>query len=240
MVQRRKKRKYVRTNRKPRYSARRVSRKIQVRRQKAALAAVIMILLLAVIFVVISRKAPLQENQEEEYYINADCEAYRPQVEETAARYGMSSYVDLLMALMMQESSGQGNDVMQSSEGKYNTKYPQKPNGITDPEYSIECGVQELKYALELTKCQGADDRKGIEYALQAYNFGADAYVSLVEEKQEDGWSVETAEEFAKMASGGKKRSQDDPYYEAAGPWDYGDQYYPEHVLRYYQVFQEN
>ena len=40
-------------------------------------------------------------------------------------------------------------DVMQAAEGGFNTRYPHVPNGITDPEYSIECGVQELKYALD-------------------------------------------------------------------------------------------
>ena len=31
----------------------------------------------------------------------------------------------------------------------FNTKYPKQPNGITDPEYSISCGVQEIKSCLE-------------------------------------------------------------------------------------------
>lgn len=234
-------RKNRRKGKRRRTSSRKQSRKAQVRRQKRILALVFCaVLFAAAVWIVrsLAGENRIQERGEaaEEYYINEDCKAYRPQVEEAAARYEMSSYVDLIMALMMQESSGQGKDVMQSSEGKFNTKYPQKPNGITDPQYSIECGVQELKYALELTGCRGPEDINGIKYALQAYNFGADSYVSFVKEKQEDGWSVETAEEFAKMASGGKRRSEEDPYYEAAGPWDYGDQYYPEHVLRYYRL----
>ncbi len=47
--------------------------------------------------------------------------SYRSKVEPEAANYDMSDYVDLILALMMQESSGQGTDVMQSSEGAYNT-----------------------------------------------------------------------------------------------------------------------
>ena len=39
---------------------------------------------------------------------------------------------------------------------------------------------------------------------------------------------------FAEIASGETERSKEDPLYDTAGPWDYGDQYYPEHVLRYY------
>ena len=54
--------------------------------------------------------------------VNAACESYRPDVKEAAAEYGMSDYVDLILALMMQESSGNGPDVLQSSEGAYNTR----------------------------------------------------------------------------------------------------------------------
>ena len=39
-------------------------------------------------------------------------------------------------------------------------------NGIPDPEYSIECGVQELKRALELAGCQGPTDMEHIKLAL--------------------------------------------------------------------------
>ena len=39
---------------------------------------------------------------------------------------------------------------MQASECSYNTKYPKSPNGITDPEYSIDVGIQYLKECLEL------------------------------------------------------------------------------------------
>ena len=85
----------------------------------------------------------------------------------------MSNYVDLILAVMMQESSGQGTDPMQSSEGAYNTQYPQEPNGITDSSYSITCGIQELKYALEKAGCTGPSDLTHIRLALQAYNFGA-------------------------------------------------------------------
>ena len=53
--------------------------------------------------------------------------------------------MELIKAIMMQESGGRGLDPMQCSEGSFNTKYPKQPNGITDPEYSISCGVQEIK-----------------------------------------------------------------------------------------------
>lgn len=168
-------------------------------------------------------------------HINDACESFRTDVERISANYGMADYVDLILALMMQESSGVGPDVMQSSEGAFNTQYPQTPNGITDTEYSIECGIQELKYAMDKAGVQSPSDLKNIRLALQAYNFGADAYFSYMEEHHETSWSQESAEAFARMASGGKERAEDDPFRDPAGPWDYGDQRYPEHVLQYYQ-----
>lgn len=151
-------------------------RQAQVRRQKiflAALPAVLLLLFLAV-FLSTRRKAPLKT-------INSACEAYRADVEAAAAQYGMSGYVDLILALMMQESSGNGPDVLQSSEGAYNTKYPQEPGGITDVDYSISSGIQELKYAMDKAGVQSPTDMERIKLALQAYNFGADVYFSYME-----------------------------------------------------------
>ncbi len=130
-------------------------------------------LVLGCIFLRLSRFSGKQTNT---YQINASCEAYRDEVTTEATQYGMSDYVDLILAVMMQESSGQGTDPMQSSEGAYNTQYPQQPNGITDPSYSISCGIQELKYALDKSGCTGPADLPHIRLALQAYNFGTDSY----------------------------------------------------------------
>ncbi len=205
-------------------------RQKQVRRQKlflAVLAASFLIGLIIVSFFT-GKKQP------ERLTINSACEAYRTTVENTASLYGMSEYTDLILALMMQESSGRGPDVLQSSEGAYNKKYPQVPNGIQDADYSIECGIQELKYAMDKAGVTSPTDMGNIRLALQGYNFGADPYFSYLEKNGISSWSEKTAEAFAQMASGNTPRSEDDPFYKTAGPWNYGDQRYPEHVLRYY------
>ena len=44
--------------------------------------------------------------------VNSACENYRPDVEQIAAEYDMSDYTDLILALMMQESSGHGADAI--------------------------------------------------------------------------------------------------------------------------------
>ena len=74
--------------------------------------------------------------------VSAEVEAYTPLIQKYAKQYGIPEYVELIKAVMMQESGGKGSDPMQAAEGSFNEKYPHEPNGIKDPEYSIECGVQ--------------------------------------------------------------------------------------------------
>ena len=150
--------------------------------------------------------------------------SYRPAVERIAAKYGMSEYVELILAVMMQESGGRGLDVMQAAEGSFNTKYPHKPNGITDPEYSIECGIQELKYALEMAGCTGPTDLDRIKLALQAYNYGS-GYIDWAMER-DGGYTKENAIAYSDMMCARPN-----------WPYDrYGDKEYVDHVLRYYQI----
>ena len=211
---------------------RRFLREKQVFRQKLLLA--LLPLCFLAVLLLISAVFRAGRSSREQMTVNAACESYRPQVEEAAAKYGMSDYVDLILALMMQESSGNGPDVMQSSEGAYNTRYPQVPNGITDSAYSIECGIQELKYSMEKAGVKSPADTGRIKLALQGYNFGADVYFSYLSEHGITSWSEKSSEAFAEIASGHTPRAKSDPLYSTAGPWDYGDQNYPEHVLRYY------
>ena len=96
-----------------------------------------------------------------------------PYVFACACEHGLEEYTGLIKALIMQESAGRGTDPMQASECIYNTEYPNTPGGITDPEYSINVGIQYFKDCLELANAQGPDDLDGISLALQGYNFGS-------------------------------------------------------------------
>lgn len=150
--------------------------------------------------------------------------AYRPAVERLAARYGMGQYVELILAVMMQESGGLVPDVMQAAEGAFNIRYPHVPNGITDPEYSIECGIQELQYALNKAGCTGLTDLDRIKLALQGYNFGS-GYIDWAMER-DGGYTKENAIAFSDMMC-------------ARPGWNYsvyGDKEYVDHVLRYYSI----
>ena len=75
---------------------------------------------------------------------------YEPLIQQYAKEYGIESYVPVIEALMQQESSGLGADVMQCSECYYNTEYDQTPGSIQDPEYSIKTGIHYFADCLEL------------------------------------------------------------------------------------------
>ena len=152
--------------------------------------------------------------------VSAEVEAYEPLIQKYAKQYGIPEYVELIKAVMMQESGGRGLDPMQAAEGSFNTRYPHEPNGIQDPEYSIECGVQELKAALISAEVENPIDMEHIKLALQGYNFG-NGYISWAKTNY-GGYSYANAVEFSTTQA-------------ARLGWDsYGDTQYPAHVLRYY------
>ena len=152
--------------------------------------------------------------------VSAEVEAYEPIIQKYAKEYGIPEYVELIKAVMMQESGGRGLDPMQAAEGSFNTRYPHEPNGIKDPEYSIQCGVQELKAALTSAEVESPIDMEHIKLALQGYNFG-NGYISWAKAKY-GGYSYANAVEFSTQQA------------QRLG-WDsYGDTQYPAHVLRYY------
>jgi len=62
--------------------------------------------------------------------VSAEVEAYEPLIQKYAKQYGIPEYVELIKAVMMQESGGRGLDPMQAAEGSFNTRYPHEPNGI--------------------------------------------------------------------------------------------------------------
>ena len=152
--------------------------------------------------------------------VSAEVEAYEPLIQKYAKQYDIPEYVELIKAVMMQESGGRGLDPMQAAEGSFNTRYPHEPNGIQDPEYSIECGVQELKAALISAEVENPIDMEHIKLALQGYNFG-NGYISWAKTNY-GGYSYANAVEFSTMQA-------------ARLGWDsYGDPQYTAHVLRYY------
>lgn len=154
--------------------------------------------------------------------VSAEVEAYRPLIRLYAAQHGIPEYEDLIAAVMMQESGGQGNDPMQCSECGFNTRYPHCPNGITDPEYSIDVGIQNLADCLQLSNVESPIDLDRISLALQGYNYGS-GYISWALANY-GGYSELNAIEFSDMMAA------------RSGSSGYGDKAYVSHVLRYYPI----
>ena len=163
-----------------------------------------------------------QDESTETLPLSAEVEAYEPVIRKYAKQYGIPDYVLLIQAVMMQESGGRGSDPMQASECGYNTQYPRTPGGITDPEYSISVGIQNLADCLQTAGAESPIDLDHIQLALQGYNFGS-GYITWALQKYGE-YSRANAIEFSlKMA-------------EQMGWNSYGDKQYVPHVLRYYPI----
>ena len=128
--------------------------------------------------------------------------------------------MELIKAVMMQESGGRGNDPMQASECPYNTEYANTSGGITDPEYSINVGIQYLASCLAEAEVESPIDMEHIKLAIQGYNYG-NGYITWAKENY-GGYSVTNASDFSDMMAA------------QLGWSSYGDKQYVAHVLRYY------
>lgn len=151
--------------------------------------------------------------------LSAEVLAYEETITKYAEQYKIEEYVPILEAIMMQESGGKGNDPMQSSESEFNTKYPRKPNGITDADYSIEVGVQTFSNCLTRAKVESPADTEKLYLALQGYNYGS-GYIE---------WAVTN---FGGYTKANAKLFSDNKRAEL-GTDVYGDPFYVSHVMRY-------
>ncbi|MCR5837029.1 MAG: bifunctional lysozyme/C40 family peptidase [Lachnospiraceae bacterium] len=145
-------------------------------------------------------------------------------IEKYANKYGITEYVPLIAAIMMQEAppEGDGVNVMQVNAG------------ASSVEDSIDKGVSIIKSLITEAGVTSPTDMANIYIAVQSYNFGS-GYIKYA--KEAGGWSKENALAFQKYQSGGKMRDKStDSLYQNAGPYAYGDAYYVEHVMQYYSV----
>ena len=152
--------------------------------------------------------------------VSDEVKAYAGLIQLYAAEQGIPEYTELIMAVMMQESGGKSNDPMQASECAFNTKYPNTPGSISDPEYSIAVGIQNLAACLSQAGADGPEDIDRVSLALQGYNFGS-GYISWALANY-GCYSELNALEFSAMMA------------QRLGWPSYGDPYYVQHVMRYY------
>lgn len=178
------------------------------------------IILLVIVIAGVIAGAAFSGNTESSEPLSTEVLAYTSTIQRYATQYGIPDYVSVIQAIMMQESGGKGTDPMQSSECSYNTKYPNSPNAITDPEYSIQVGVQ---YYADCVKEAGSDspyDMDKLKLSLQGYNYG-NGYITWAI-RNHGGYSTANALQFSKEQA-------------VSHGWaGYGDPEYVPHVLRYY------
>lgn len=145
--------------------------------------------------------------------------AYTSVIQQYASQYGIPEYVSAIQAIMMQESGGRGTDPMQCSESPYNTRFPHTPGSITDPNYSIEVGVQTFADCISQAGCSSPQDMGKLKLAWQGYNYG-NGYIGWA--LQRGGYTEANALQFSQEQA-------------ASHGWSsYGDPEYVPHVMRYY------
>lgn len=145
--------------------------------------------------------------------------AYTSVIQQYASQYGIPEYVSAIQAIMMQESGGRGTDPMQCSESPYNTRFSHSPGSITDPNYSIEVGVQTFADCISQAGCSSPQDMNKLKLAWQGYNYG-NGYIGWA--LQRGGYTEANALQFSQEQA-------------ASHGWSsYGDPEYVPHVMRYY------
>lgn len=129
-------------------------------------------LLVFILIVGIIAGAAFSSSSESSESLSEEVLAYTSVIQQYASQYGIPEYVSAIQAIMMQESGGRGTDPMQCSESPYNTRFPHTPGSITDPDYSIEVGVQTFADCISQAGCSSPQDMDKLKLAWQGYNYG--------------------------------------------------------------------
>ena len=163
--------------------------------------------------------AAFSSSSESSESLSAEVLAYTSVIQQYASQYGIPEYVSAIQAIMMQESGGRGTDPMQCSESPYNTRFAHSPGSITDPNYSIEVGVQTFADCISQAGCSSPQDMDKLKLAWQGYNYG-NGYIGWA--LQRGGYTEANALQFSQEQA-------------ASHGWSsYGDPQYVPHVMRYY------
>lgn len=175
--------------------------------------------LVFILIVGIIAGAAFSSSSESSESLSDEVLAYTSVIQQYASQYGIPEYVSAIQAIMMQESGGRGTDPMQCSESPYNTRFSHTPGSITDPDYSIEVGVQTFADCISQAGCSSPQDMDKLKLAWQGYNYG-NGYIGWA--LQRGGYTEANALQFSQEQA-------------ASHGWSsYGDPQYVPHVMRYY------
>lgn len=159
--------------------------------------------------------------------LSAEVLKYQPTVEKYAREYGISEYVNYLLAIMQVESGGTAVDVMQSSES-----LGLPPNTLSTEE-SIKQGCKYFSELLVSAKAKGCD----INTVVQSYNYGG-GFIDYVASRGKK-YTFKLAVSFARDKSGGVKVDyKNEISIKENGGWryKYGNMFYVRLVSQYLAV----
>lgn len=161
----------------------------QLRRQRA-----IAVSALVVLIVLIAGGRILLQKTYAKSALSDKVIAYKDTVKKYAKKEDIAKYTDTLLAIMMAETKGEGEDVMQSSESKGLER-----NSL-GPEESIE---QACIYFAALIDIAHNLDIKDDKALIQSYNFGPGylTYIAKHGKKHKESLAIE----YAREHSGGEK-----------------------------------
>ncbi|MFC7392002.1 lysozyme family protein [Scopulibacillus cellulosilyticus] len=97
---------------------------------------------------------------------------YKPLIQDELEKQHLEKYTNVLLALMDQESHGEGGDPMQASESA-----GLSPNEIKNPKQSVAIGVRHFRRVLTY----GQQNHVDFPTIIQAYNMGT-GYIDFVKE----------------------------------------------------------
>ncbi|RAN71345.1 lysozyme family protein [Bacillus sp. SRB_331] len=140
---------------------------------------------------------------------------YEPTLKKELEKYNLGEKTAVLLGIMYQESRGEGNDPMQSSES-----LGLKPNELQEISLSIKQGV---KHFAKMYK-YGTEKDVSMDAIIQSYNMGP-GYIDFIASQEVKQHSEDSAKKFSKM-----KFDQNPAMYTCGGnknnfryPYCYGD-----------------
>lgn len=156
--------------------------------------------------------------------VNQVVMGWKPVVVEYAEKYEVPEYVDVILAIIMVESGGEGLDIMQSSES-----LGLPPNTLTDPIASIDAGVSHFASVIKNARSNELD----FWTPVQSYNYGS-GFNNFIRDNGKQ-YSFDLASEFASSMAGGETVKYSNPVADFNGNfrYAYGNMYYVKLVQQY-------
>lgn len=206
--------------------------KIKQTIMRTAVSGLIMGIVLLLFVLVLGTSQQSEEDSQHSSFgdklLSEEVKEYKSAVYAELAKHGKEQYIDIALALMMQESGGRGNDPMQASESLCGER-----GCIDDPALSIEQGMSHFSRII--------DEADGdVKLALQAYNFGS-GFIDFVDknggEYTEELALAYSRKKYAELASDINFRCIREISKEKNAC--YGDIKYVDAVLAYYEDAKE-